>query len=143
MESTLSNLLEAVKNRIPHDLVHYKKAVTDFSTKCESLLHGSDTMIQKALQNFGKDSFNARSYGKRKNSGYIPVQNKSVARRKYKSRGRGSSQKRRPTKDLPKTSSCIDDEVCHALPKQKKQNAKRPHDLTKIVALNVPSDKKH
>ena len=79
----------------------------------------------------------------KKNSGRIPVHSKSKARRKSKIRGAGQASKGWRSEDLPRTSENHNGVVWHSLAKQKKRKKKRAHDLTKIVKLNVPSDKKH
>ena len=141
-QNSIDNFTEIVNARISSDPVNYAKAVHAFNTQCERIINGSDAMLQKSLHTFGKESYSSVRETK-KNSGRIPVQSKSRARRKFKIRGAGQASKGRPSVDLPRTSENHDGVVWHSLAKQKKKKKKRAHNLAKIVKLNVPSDKKH
>ena len=142
--NSANNLLRVLEERFGNDPDNYAKAMSAFNKQCDILVTSSDAAIQTAQHTFGKEHTTAIVAGKKKNSGKIPVQNKSKARRKHAMRGSGSSIMGRPTQYLPQTSNNEDNVVYHSLPKQKKKNKPpRPHSLTTVVEVNVPSDKKH
>ena len=140
---SVNNLIKVLEDRYENDSDNYSKAMSAFTRQCDIIVNSSDAAIQKALHTFAKENTKAVLPGKKKNSGRIPVQSKSKARRNYTMRGSGSRMKGRPTKDLPQTSTKTDNVVYHSLPKQKNKMKKRPHCLTTVVKVNLPTDKKH
>ena len=131
-----------MEDRFENDSDNYSKAMIAFIRQCYNIVNSSDSAMQKALHIFAKENTTAVVPGKKKNSGSIPVQSKSKARRKYTMRGSGSSMQGRPSKDLPQTSTKTGNVVYHSLSKQKNRKKKRPHCLTTLVKVNVPADKK-
>ena len=58
-KTKLSNLLNVLDDRFNNDPENYAKSMGAFTRQCDTLLQGSDAMIQKALHTFGKESIKA------------------------------------------------------------------------------------
>ena len=97
----------------------------------------NDAALQKALCNFGQESFAPMKTSKRKKAHMIPVQVTARSRRKYTMRGSRVAQSGAPRKESGLTRQLDvreDDEVVYyKLPGAKKKAKKNKHDLMDAV----------
>ena len=83
LDSVFSKLKSILTDRIEHDPKGYKKSLSTFEKHLERMPKLNDAALQKALCNFGQESFAPMRMSKRKKASMIPVQVTARSRRKY------------------------------------------------------------
>ena len=141
----LANVLDAFKadilRRVQNDPKQYKKPVKYFIKNMKIVHNSAPKKFIKSMYTFGVVFNFPAQKGKRKNATQIGINNTNKSRRLYKSRGSSAAPKGRPSNAVrPKKRDS--ETVAHILP-TKKRKSKQPRSISKSVAANRPSEKKH
>ena len=142
LQETLSQLSELISPRLSSDPNGYQTAINLMQKSIQKLPKMKDSVIQKALIDFGRAQTVSLSTLKRKRQGKtaIPVSVAGVTRRRFTSRGRKRATQGRPKKTVNKNQKQKNQNLSE-LPQQKRKNV---HSLMARVAMNKgpPSKKK-